>query len=228
MQGSKRGWGVLGIGSLLAVGCATGGAQTAGPLSPGDSQGKPSVEALPSLDVAESSLTREMRMARMLSEESLNLPAPPAPVGRGAQEVQLWGEQSLAPWLELKQSRAEAARAELDKAAQQSHRQRVMAGALVGLVFEDVASVLLSVPAPAELESEPEVLRMYRELVQVQAAPYLRHAKLGYDACAANAQAIASMAHWSTFCGERSGRLAVVEPSGALGEGQTSVSVTRE
>ena len=44
-----------------------------GPVRPGDVQGPPRVEALPSLDIDEQGLTKEMRMARMLSEESLNL-----------------------------------------------------------------------------------------------------------------------------------------------------------
>ena len=184
------------------------------------------MEALPSLDVDEQAMSKEMRMARMLSAESLNLPDPPLPNGRTADDIQRWSEDTLAPWLQRKQESAEAARAELDQAAIQDQRQRIVAGALVGLVYEDVAQGLLRVPAPRELESEPEVLAMYNELLQQQAAPYLMHAKLGYDACAANAHALSSLEHWSTFCGERSARL----PSHKLapGESETSVTVTRE
>lgn len=185
------------------------------------------MEALPSLDVDEQELTKEMRMARMLSAESLNLPAPPLPGGRTADDIQHWSEETLAPWLERKQERAEAARAELDAAAVQDQRQRIVAGALMGLVYEDVAQGLLRIPAPRELDSEPEVRAMYADLLQQQAAPYLTHAKLGYDACAANAHAVTTLEHWSAFCGTRSERL----PSSqrlAPGESETSVTVTRE
>jgi hypothetical protein len=216
----------LGLASVLWLGGCAGAGHT-GPVQPGDAHGSPSVEALPSLDVADASLTKEMRMARMLSEESLNLPAPPLPSGRTAEDIQRWSEDTLAPWLGRKQERAEAARAELDLAALQSQRQRVLAGALVGLVYEDVAQGLMRVPAPRELDSEPEILAMYQDLLRQQAAPYLTHAKLGYDACAANALAVASLGHWSTFCSARSEQLPTLQ---ALqpGESETTVTVTRE
>ncbi len=166
-------------------------------------------------------------MARMLSQESLNLPHPTLPSGRTAEDLQQWSETVLGPWLERKQERAEAARAELDAAAEQNHRQRIMAGALVGLVYEDVAQGLLRVPAPIELRSEPEILAMYQELLRQQAAPYLTHARLGYDACAANARSMSSLGHWSDFCVARSQQLPAA-PTLAPGESETSVTVTRE
>jgi len=212
--------------SVGSAACA--GSQPAPPVRPGDAEGPPRVEALPSLDIAEDAMSKEMRMARMLSEESLNLPAPPLPSGRTAADIQQWSEQSLAPWLQHKQERAEAARAELDRAAAQDPRQRIVAGALVGLVYEDVAHGLLRVPSPRELDNEPEVLAMYHDLLQQQAAPYLRHAKLGYDACAANAHAIRSLEHWSNFCGERSGHLPSSAERLEPGESETSVTVTRD
>ncbi|MFT3926252.1 MAG: hypothetical protein QM778_27145 [Myxococcales bacterium] len=225
-MGAVNRWACCGFGALASV-VACAGSQNALPVQGGDTQGPPRVEALPSLDVDDTALSKEMRMARMLSEESLNLPAPPLPSGRTAQDIQHWSEETLAPWLQSKQARAEAARAELDVAALQNQRQRIVAGALVGLVYEDVAQGLLRVPAPRELDSEPEVLAMYHDLLQQQAAPYLMHARLGYDACAANAHALRSLEHWSAFCGERSSHL----PSGerlAPGESETSVTVTRD
>jgi hypothetical protein len=212
---------------MLCMAAACAGSLRTGPVRSGDVQGPPRVEALPSLDVDEQDLTKEMRMARMLSEESLNLPAPALPSGRTADDIQRWSEDTLASWLGRKQERAEAARAELDVAALQNQRQRIVAGALVGLVYEDVAQGLLRVPAPRELESEPEILAMYHDLLQQQAEPYLNHAKLGYDACAANAHALASLEHWSAFCGGRSGQLPSLRTL-APGESETSVTVTRE
>jgi hypothetical protein len=66
---------------------------------------------------------------------------------------------------------------------------------------------------------------MYRELLAQQAEPYLVHAKLAYDACAANARNVKSLSHWSSFCGGRSEHLRGTQP---LGQGTTTVSVTHE
>lgn len=179
----------------------------------GDAHGRASMEVLPSLDVPDSELTPEMRMARLLSAESLELTPPAVPSDRSSAQLADWSDRELKDWLGEKQRRAEAAREELDRAAQQNHRQRILAGALVGLIYEDVARTLLRIPVPSELDSEPEIAATFHELMAKQAAPYLLHAKLAYDACAGNAQGLSAMAHWSDFC---SGRVE------ALPEGEAS------
>ncbi len=221
-----RVWGCV----VLLAGCASVQTNPAAAPTPraGDSEGPPSLEGLPSSDVPDAGLTREMRTARRLSEESLNLGQPAAPASRSAEAVSDWSEHTLGPWLERKQSSAQAARLELDRAAAQSERQRIMAGAMVGLVYEDLVRALLSVPSPKELDSEPEIKAIHREVVFKQATPYLMHAKLGYDACAANAKSVPSLAHWSSFCSARSEQLPPLEESAPGANGQTDVSVTRE
>ena len=159
--------------------------------------------AVPSLDVADSELSEQMRMARLLSAESLELPAPQVPVDKSAASLTRWSEHELKEWIGAKQKRAEQARAELDRAAVENHRQRIVAGALVGLVFEDVARSLLVLPVPSELEREPEIAAIFHELMVKQAEPYLMHARLAYAACAGNAQGLATMSHWSDFCSGR-------------------------
>jgi len=169
----------------------------------GDARGRACMEALPSLDVADAELSEQMRMARMLSAESLELPAPAVPSDKSAATLTLWSEHELKAWLSEKQKRAEAARAELDRAALENHRQRIVAGALVGLVFEDVGRSLLVLPIPSELESEPEIAEIFHELMVKQAEPYLIHARLAYEACAGNASGLTTMSHWSDFCSAR-------------------------
>jgi hypothetical protein len=187
---------------LLGAGCAAGQAKK-NVYYAGDPRGRASIEVLPSLDVADSELTAEMRMARLLSAESLELNAPVAPGDRSAEQLSAWSDRELKEWLSEKQRRAEAARVELDRAALQNHRQRIVAGALVGLVYEDIARALLTIPVPSELDSEPEVAAMFRDLMANQAAPFLVHAELAYTACAGNALGLDSMAHWSEFCERR-------------------------
>lgn len=189
----------------LGAGCAGQAKQTAStvPAFAGDARGPASVETLPSLDVPDSTLTAEMRMARLLSTESLELPQPNAPKDRHAGPLADWSDSELKRWLEEKQRRAEAAREALDRAAVQNQRQRIIAGALVGLVYEDIARTLLRVPEPAELASEPEVSAVFREVMLKQSAPFLVHAELAYKACEGNARVLKGMVHWSTFCHTR-------------------------
>jgi len=194
--------------ALCAPGCVSPAAQvSARPMYGGDAGGKACIESLPSLDVADSEITSEMRVARLLSAESLALADPAPPVSTSAQDVQLWSDSVLKSWVQAKHRRAEAARAELDRAALQNHRQRIMAGALVGLVYEDVARVLMSVPVPDDLRSEPEIAEMFKDVIAAQALPYLTQAKRAYEACAKNAVEPETMGHWTPFCQGRADHL---------------------
>jgi hypothetical protein len=188
------------------VGCAGGQAHTHRSYG-GDVMSAPALEALPSLDVEEVRLSGQMRMARLLSAESLALSKPEAPTSSATAAITRWSDSELKRWVTEKHRRAEAARKELDGAAVNSHRERIMAGALVGLVYEDVARALLALPFPTELASEPEVRAIFEDVLRGQAAPYLVHARLAYQACAANALGLSAMAHWSEFCQGRGAEL---------------------
>jgi hypothetical protein len=217
--------GLVSLGVVALSGCAA--QHQVVRAQPGDALARPSMEALPGLDVAQSELTPEMRMASLLSSESLLLTPPSAPRDDSTASISSWSDSELKTWLQEKHVRAEAARKELDRAAAQSHRQRVMAGAMVGLVYEDVARALLALPIPRELASEPEIAEMYVDLLKRQAAPYLLHAHQAYVACAGNAEQLSGLRHWSQFCEEREERL----PTSGLdqpGAGATHVSVVRK
>lgn len=195
----RIGAGVLSL--CVLAGCAASGARSRSiHYQEGDAEGSPRVEALPSLDVSESKLTAEMRMARLLSAECLNLEPPQRPTEVSNAAFEQWSDAQLKIWMEHKHRSAEAARKELDKAAAQNQRQRIMAGAMVGLVYEDVARNLLSLPTPAELASEPEIAAMYVDLLRTQATPYLVQARAAYAACAGNAEQVEPLHHWSNFC----------------------------
>jgi hypothetical protein len=194
-------WGLsLVLSGALGAGCAAAPKPV---RYAGDPAGQPSIESLPSLDVPDSELTSEMRTARLLSAEALQLPAPQPPSRRDAQALTAWSEGEFKRWLEHKQHCADDARAELDRAALQSHRQRILAGALVGLLYEDIARTLLTVPTPSELDSEPEISEAFRELLLKQAEPYLMQSRLAYAACAGNAEGMSSLDHWVGFCSGR-------------------------
>lgn len=185
------------------------------------------MEALPGGGSPGDQSTEKMRFAWLLATESFELARPRRPP-RGArmQELQMWSDQELQRWLAQKNQLVEAARAELNEAAEENHPQRVLAGALVGLMYEDVARVLLDVPVPAELRREPDIARIYREVVVAQAKPYLDHARRAYRACELNGRGRSRLGDWSRFCEERSARLP--ETDLAPGESRTTVEVVRE
>jgi len=189
------------------AGCGPGLQMRPGPLNPGRSEADPTMECLPDPDIRQESMTRRMRFGWTLAEESFLIPPPEAPNDHGADSLEQWSEEVLSPWLTRKTHTIEAARRELDEAAEQTHRQRIMGGAIVGLMYEDLARVLRAIPAPHELDDEPEIQEVYQNVLRSQAAPYLEHARRAYSACAQNGIRPESMRHWSRFCTAREDRL---------------------
>jgi hypothetical protein len=186
-------------------------------LDTGDVVNRPSVQVLP-LDRPERPLSRRMQFALALAEQSLSVSPPPLPPGRSAREIERWTSETLRPWVAEKSHAVEVARAELDAAADETHGQLIMAGALVGLLYEDVARHLAAVPLPDDLIGEPEIAAIYRDVVDFHVSPWREHARRAYLACAQNAIQPPSMRGWSAFCAGRAERLppprAVAIPAG--------------
>ena len=195
-----------------------------GELYAGRAEGSPTMECLPDPDVVDEELSEHMRFGRRLAEQSFGIPNPEPPASRAASELTEWAEGSLRAWLEQKTQAVEAARRELDAAAEEQHRQRIMGGAIVGLMYEDVARVLVDLPVPDDLDDEPEILALYRDVLEGQARPFLETARRAYHACALNASEPASMRHWARFCADREDAL----PAEAMRSGETQVEVIAE
>jgi hypothetical protein len=184
------------------------------------------METLPDPDVRDEAFSPRMRFGWRLAAESFLVPPPEPPRDRMAQDLELWSTEVLAPWLERKMATVEAARRELDRAAEEDHRQRIMSGAIVGLMYEDVGLALRAIPPPAELDDEPEIRGVYRSILQSQARPFLEHARRAYRACAGNAVQPAGMRHWRRYCAGRGELLPDVQVDGpALPSGETEVEV---
>lgn len=213
---------------LFVGGCATVPLRE-GPLDQGQVEASPQMECLPDADVEDGAFTRRMRIAWTLAEESFLVPPPEPPNEQTAQNLTVWSDEVLSTWLERKSHTVDVARRELDEAAEENHRQRIIGGAIVGLMYEDVARILRNIPPPSELESEPEIQQIYGEILDGQARPFLEHARRAYHACAANAREPRSMRHWSRFCAGRERRLPGAEDEAALlPSGQTTVEVVAE
>lgn len=207
------------------VGCATGMPMRAGPLDPGQVEADPRMECLPDPDITDEAMTRRMRFGWTLAAEAFLVPPPEPPHDRTAENLGVWSDEVLGPWLERRSHTIAAARQELDVAAEENHRQRIIGGAIVGLMYEDVARILRSIPAPTELESEPEIREIYRDILRSHARPFLEHARRAYSACAQNAIRPAGMRHWSRFCAGRQDRLPAGVDASALRSGETVVEI---
>jgi hypothetical protein len=195
---------VLGL-SLL------GGCAHVSHLDPGRPDVPPSLEAMPDPGAPEAALPPRMREAWARARLAFAVPAPDMPVDPDVERLGRFIEGTLADWLDRKGRRVDAALAELDLAAEESHRQRVIAGALAGLLHEDIARVLLSLPVPHELDDDPEIARVYAETNEVRARRYVEHARLAYRACARNAAFPSPMVHFRRFCDGREDRLPLAE-----------------
>ncbi len=183
------------------------------------------MECLPDPDVADDALSESMRFGLRLAAEAFAVPPPEPPAERGALTLQAWSEHALRPWIERTTTAIEAARRELDIAAEQEHRERIMGGAVVGLMYEHVGRVLVAIPRPDDLDDEPEILEIYQQVIRSQAAPYLETARRAYHACTLNARQPDTMRHWSRFCADREDGLPQ-EP--AIESGETQVEVIAE
>lgn len=183
------------------------------------------MESLPDADVREEAFTRHMREGLTLAAESFLVPSPELPRERAAYDLQRWSDEVLAPWLERKMATIEAARRELDRAAEENHRQRIIGGAVVGLMYEDVGRALRAIPPPRELDDEPEIRALYHDVLRSQARPFLSHAGRAYRACAGNAVRPQGMRHWRRYCQARRERLPDAEVETPLRSGETEVEV---
>ncbi len=193
----------------LSIAAACGGAQTrddAAPV-PGDVDAPPSMAALPGTRALEPEFSERMRFGFELAEEAFTLQPPPPPASAKVADVQAWSDGALKDWLQRRQHAVDSARRELDLAAEEAHPQRVVAGAVIGLLYEDIARVLRGIPVPDEVQEEPEMVEIYREVVDSNASPYLEYARRAYRACAANAEGPDELRPWSSFCSGRADRL---------------------
>ncbi len=200
-----RDWKPFFVVFLALLGC--GGSQAPVEFT-GDASALPTMATLPRPGLALSERTAHMRMGLGLANTALLIPRPQWPTDRSLDTLGAWSDGPFREWLTRKSTAVERARDELDTAAEENERQRIIAGAVVGLLYEDIARVLRDVPVPSELDSEPEVARTYREVVAFDARTFMEQAKRAFRACQANgAQNTHGLGHFSEYCGARASAL---------------------
>src|SRR5262249_13134803 len=89
---------------------------------------------------------------------------------------------------------------------------RVIVSAVIGLLQEDTAYQLSLIPQPQELDNEPEISAMFRELVKGQADPFQNAALTEYSQCAqAGTEQGGPQLRFAKFGKQRHDRLVRVE-----------------
>jgi hypothetical protein len=144
----------------------------------------------------------------LIAREALQarLPAPPA--DRSHASLQAWVDDAVVDWIRQRRDGIEQVRQRFELEGRPSDDERIVRDATLGLLHEDTADVLASLPEPAELASEPEITRVYREVLAAQAEPFVSSALLQFRDCAELAYAREeAMAVWAEFCHARFERL---------------------
>lgn len=186
---------------LLAVIAGCGGPQRV--YYEGRADAEPSLECLPEADVPGETYSEHMRFGLRLSAVAFSIRPPELPDDNSAASITAWSQGPLEMWLYSKTRAIMAARHELDLASYESHRELIISGAIVGMLYEDVAMVLRTVPTPNELWDEPEIRRIFRDTVEGEARPFFATARRAYHACELNGREPDTMRQWSSFCAGR-------------------------
>ena len=200
------------VSSLLVLGCATQpppAAQTQPEkFGPGDAQAPPSLRALPELGKDRSS---QLHRALTMAGQVFAAPLPPAPIERSYAELSDWVDSDVARWIDLRRDAVEETRFQFNSSDSQPGT-RVILSAVIGLLQEDTAYQLSLIPQPKELDNEPEIAALFRELVQGQTDPFQNAALSEYLQCVtgANEQGGPHL-RFARFCQQRHDRLVRTE-----------------
>jgi hypothetical protein len=177
--------------------------------------GPPAFAALP--DVSDSKGSARIAQGLSLARQIMGDRLPVAPDDRAYQTLQLWIDHTVTPWIAKRRDSVDETRFQFGLGRNDtSPSERIIAEAVLGLLQEDTAIELDGIPQPTELDTEPEVAAIFRDLVRTQAAPFRNAAIREYTACANRGYAEGSAWRpWATFCHRRHDRLQVDDSSAA-------------
>jgi len=219
----RRLWSSLGLLASLSA-CATAqpqGDRVAGAdraLYAGDPSAPPAFAALPDIESRQQSsrIIEGLSLARHVL--ATKLPTPPD--DRRYQSLQSWIDQTVAPWIRARRDSVDEARFQFGIDAGAAADETVIGRGVLGLLEENTALELSQIPSPTELDTEPEIAEIFRELVTTQAKPFRNAAVSEYRLCSELGQAKGGeLSRWAEFCRSRFERLRQGDTSGARGGG---------
>ena len=206
MQTLRAFWASFAILAACATTSSSGDTEAGSALRSGDPDGPPTIGALP--DVARAGTSPRVQQGLSLARQVLaaRLPAPPA--DHSYAMLQAWIDRDVATWVAKRRDGVDEARYQFGLEHEVPSDERVVGDAVLGLMQEDTALVLAQLPAPSELDSEPEIAEMFREMVRTQVQPFQTAAVVQYRDCATTAHEEGNdLQRWVVFCGGRLDRL---------------------
>jgi hypothetical protein len=134
------------------------------------------------------------------------IPAPPA--DRSFVSLQRWVDGDVVVWLEKRRAQTLATRDRFLVEGEPNDAERIVSLAVVGLIDEDTARALGNLPPPSELDDEPDIEAMYRDVTRLQAGAFMSAAIAGMHDCAeAGYRGPEAWRPFARFCHARFDRL---------------------
>jgi hypothetical protein len=177
-------------------------------LWPGDPDAAPSLAALPELPSGAAAETPRTHQGLLIARQAMGtrLPAPPA--DRSSVSLQRWIDTVVVEWVAGRREQTETARERFLLEGTPNAAEAIVSHAVLGLLQEDTALTLARLPTPSELDTEPEIADMFRDVTRKQADAFLNAAMIELRDCAnAGYRAGGDMRPWAEFCHARFDRL---------------------
>lgn len=179
-------------------------------LSLGDPTGPPTLRVLPSIAHRSSGQTDRTLQGMLVARQGFDARLPQTPADQSYANLQRWVDTDVVAWVGSRSENMDSASYEFGLPSDGSDGERIVGFAVIGLLHEDTARELSTIPAPSELDSEPEIAVMYREVIAAHARPFLSAALVRFRDCANLAHGgPEDMRHWAGFCDARFQRLKV-------------------
>jgi len=128
-----------------------------------------------------------------------------------------WITATLMPWLDGRGREVEAALRPLGAVTQGPPPERVVAAALVGLLYARMHDQLVAVPPPPSVRADQGLLRIYQDQVHETSAAFVENAVRALRACAVSAAAEHEPIYvpWLELCQGQLGKLQEQEKAAA-------------
>ncbi len=166
------------------------------------------LNALPSVDHGSGADTPRTHQGLLIARATLDAAMPEPPADRSYAALQRWVDTEVVTWVERRRAQTEEVRERFSLEGEPNESELAVRRAVVGLLHEDTARSLRSIPAPSELDSEPEIAAMYRDIVSAQADTFLNSAIVEFRDCAEGAYRWEhDMRPFALFCHARFDRL---------------------
>ncbi|MCB9612425.1 MAG: hypothetical protein H6722_08240 [Sandaracinus sp.] len=171
------------------------------PTLPASAQRLPQLDGLPLWHTPLREAPQEVREAieRHRAARAARLRPP-----RGGADTAGWAREVMQPWLTQTRDAIQHVERTLGR-TDAPPSWRLLGAVLVGDLSAHLATSVQSIPAPASIASEPELLDVYTRNLQSTSDPVAERAAQAFEVCASMAAAAPEpMNAWATRCRERS------------------------